>query len=51
LHESDDALKLEAADLLYHLLVLLEARDVPCEDVMAVLAQRMSTPTPAGSQE
>jgi phosphoribosyl-ATP pyrophosphohydrolase len=51
LHESDDALKLEAADLLYHLLVLLEARDVAYEDVMAVLAQRMSAPTPTGSQE
>jgi len=48
LHESDDALKLEAADLLYHLLVLLEVREIPYEDVMAVLAERMSTP-PADS--
>ncbi len=51
LHDSDDALKLESADLLYHLLVLLEARNIPYEDVMAVLAQRMSAPTQAGPQE
>ena len=30
----------ESADLLYHLLVLLEAADVPLSDVMAVLARR-----------
>jgi len=48
LHDSDDALKLESADLLYHLLVLLEVRGIPYEDVMAVLAERMSKPTPAG---
>lgn len=51
LHESDEALKLEAADLLYHLLVLLETRDIAYEDVMAVLAERMAKPTPAGPQE
>ncbi len=39
--ESDDALKNEAADLLYHLLVLLEARGVPLDDVLAVLEGRM----------
>jgi len=51
LHESDDALKLESADLLYHLLVLLEVRGIAYEDVLAVLAERMSAPTPAGPQE
>jgi phosphoribosyl-ATP pyrophosphohydrolase len=30
----------EAADVLYHLLVMLAARDVPLTDVMAVLAAR-----------
>jgi len=38
--ESDDALKSEAADLLYHLLVLLESRNVSLADVLAVLAER-----------
>ncbi len=36
-----EALKAEAADLLYHLLVLLEARDVALEDVYTVLEARM----------
>lgn len=31
----------EAADVLYHLLVVLVARDVPLADVMAVLEKRM----------
>ena len=39
--QSDDALKGEAADLLYHLLVLLEVRDVALADVLAVLDKRM----------
>ena len=30
----------EAADVLYHLLVLLKARDVPLSEVMAALEQR-----------
>ena len=34
------ALAREAADLLYHLLVLLKARDVPLADVMAELERR-----------
>lgn len=34
------ALKAEAADVLYHLLVLLESRDVALADVLAVLRQR-----------
>lgn len=38
--QSDDALRAEAADLLYHLLVLLEARGVRLEDVLAVLDNR-----------
>lgn len=35
------ALKAEAADLLYHLLVLLEARDVAFADVLSTLGARM----------
>lgn len=38
--QSDDALRAEVADLLYHLLVLLEARGVSLEDVLAVLDNR-----------
>ena len=37
------ALKAEAADTLYHLLVLLEIRGVSFEDVLSVLEQRMGT--------
>lgn len=37
------ALKREAADLLFHLLVLLEARGVSWADVMAELESRMGT--------
>ncbi len=33
----------EAADVLYHLLVLLESRDVALTDVLAKLASRMGT--------
>lgn len=40
-HQSDAALKAEAADLLYHLLVLLEARGVALDDVLHVLEGRM----------
>lgn len=40
-HQSDDALCAEAADLLYHLLVLLEARQVPLGAVLKVLEGRM----------
>ena len=42
-HQDDAALKAEAADLIYHLLVLLEARNVPLQDVLAVLEVRMGT--------
>lgn len=41
--ESDDALKAEAADALYHLLVLLESRQVALGDVLDVLAKRVGT--------
>lgn len=40
-HQSDQALCAEAADLIYHLLVLLEARQVAFADVLAVLEGRM----------
>lgn len=36
------ALRDEAADLLYHLLVLLESRNVALEDVLSVLSARKS---------
>lgn len=36
------ALTSEAADVLYHLLVMLAARDVPLSDVMATLTARQS---------
>jgi len=38
--EDDDALKGEAADLLYHLIVVLAARDVKIADVIGVLKER-----------
>ena len=37
-----DALTNEAADVLYHLLVMLAARDVSLEDVLAELDRRQS---------
>lgn len=36
------ALTAEAADVLYHLLVMLAARDVPLSDVMHTLADRQA---------
>ncbi|SEJ65681.1 phosphoribosyl-ATP pyrophosphatase [Pseudooceanicola nitratireducens] len=36
-------LKSEAADVLYHLLVMLAARDVPLADVLAELSRRQGT--------
>lgn len=41
--QDDAALKAEAADVLYHLLVLLESRNVALSDVLAVLRQREGT--------
>ncbi|MFN8651433.1 MAG: bifunctional phosphoribosyl-AMP cyclohydrolase/phosphoribosyl-ATP diphosphatase HisIE [Gemmatimonadales bacterium] len=38
--ETSDRLASESADLLYHLLVLLEARRVPLDDVLRVLEER-----------
>ncbi len=38
-----DALTREAADVLYHLLVMLEASDVTLEDVLAELERREGT--------
>jgi phosphoribosyl-ATP pyrophosphohydrolase len=40
LERDRDGLRAEAADLLYHLLVLLEAGDVPFAEVEAELARR-----------
>ena len=37
-----DALTAEAADVLYHLLVMLAARDVPLDDVLAELDRRQA---------
>ncbi|MEY1556045.1 phosphoribosyl-ATP diphosphatase [Yoonia sp. R2331] len=37
------ALTTEAADVLYHLLVMLAARDVPLDDVLTELARRQGT--------
>lgn len=43
LTESREALVGEAADLVFHLMVLLAARDVPLADVMAELDRREGT--------
>jgi phosphoribosyl-ATP pyrophosphohydrolase len=43
LKQSDEALKGEAADLLFHLLVILEVRRIPLEDVLDVLRARQGT--------
>jgi len=41
--ESEDAVANEAADVVYHLLVALEARSVAIEDVLGLLERRMGT--------
>ncbi|MEL6374435.1 MAG: phosphoribosyl-ATP diphosphatase [Pseudomonadota bacterium] len=41
--EDDAALTNEAADVVYHLLVLLEARGVAFDDVLGELERRMGT--------
>ena len=38
-----EALTAEAADVLFHLLVMLQSRDVPLSDVMDELARRQGT--------
>ena len=43
LTQDDAAVKAEAADLLYHLLVLLEARGIPLDEVLAALDAREGT--------
>jgi phosphoribosyl-AMP cyclohydrolase / phosphoribosyl-ATP pyrophosphohydrolase len=45
---TDDELADEAADLLYHLLVLLASRPVPFERVLDVLRERRSQTVPLG---
>jgi len=45
---TDDELAGEAADLVYHLLVVLAARDLPFERVLRVLAERRRTGATAG---
>jgi phosphoribosyl-ATP pyrophosphohydrolase len=42
LAQDDDALIGETADLLYHLLVVLESRHIALEDVLSELERRMS---------
>jgi phosphoribosyl-ATP pyrophosphohydrolase len=38
--QDDAALKAEAADLIYHLLVLLESRSIGLDDVLKILEER-----------
>jgi phosphoribosyl-ATP pyrophosphohydrolase len=42
IRDDKPALTSEAADVLYHLLVMLAARDVPLKDVLAELGARQS---------
>ena len=42
LGQDDEAVKNETADLLYHLMVLLEARNIALSDVYTILEGRMS---------
>lgn len=39
--EDESAFKEETADLLYHLLVLLEQKNVPLQEIEQILAKRM----------
>lgn len=41
--QSDDALKAEAADVIFHLLIMLEARNIEIHDVLEVLKDRQGT--------
>jgi phosphoribosyl-ATP pyrophosphohydrolase/phosphoribosyl-AMP cyclohydrolase len=49
LQQDREALKEESADLLYHLIVLLEDRGVKLADVAGVLRKRMEKPIPKPS--
>jgi len=49
--EGDEQLKAEAADLIYHLLVLLESRGVALNDVLAVLDKRHGVSGPKEKAE
>jgi phosphoribosyl-ATP pyrophosphohydrolase/phosphoribosyl-AMP cyclohydrolase len=49
LQQDREALKEESADLLYHLIVLLEERGLEMADVAKVLKKRMEKPTPKPS--
>ncbi len=40
--QSDEAVRAEAADVLYHLLVVLKAREVSLDEVLAELERRTS---------
>ncbi|WP_022851682.1 phosphoribosyl-ATP diphosphatase [Limisalsivibrio acetivorans] len=42
--ESDGAVAGEAADIIYHMIVALEYRGVPFEDVVGVLEERFGKP-------
>ena len=37
---NDELFKNEAADLIFHLLILLEEKEIPLEDVIAILQER-----------
>jgi phosphoribosyl-AMP cyclohydrolase / phosphoribosyl-ATP pyrophosphohydrolase len=50
-NDDDSAVALEAADLIYHLLVMLEARDVPVEAVLDELKQRRGAGTSPNDQD
>ena len=43
LAEDEKAIRNEAADVIYHLLVLLESRNIRIADVLAVLESRLAT--------
>lgn len=50
-HHNPDELRREAADLLYHLLVLLAAEGVSLDDVYGVLRERRTSPRSHGANE
>jgi phosphoribosyl-AMP cyclohydrolase / phosphoribosyl-ATP pyrophosphohydrolase len=46
-NDDDQAVAMESADLIYHLLVMLEARQVPVGDVLAELRKRRGSSQPS----